>query len=121
MPNTLDTQRQLIRAQLARSRRRLDRKTRQLVSNTPRWLPLNRLRSSDSSHARPIAVTATMALVGWALSRWGFGTESFMQWRNQQLGHAVSNWLDRLVRHVRVAAWQYRRAARSHPSEVTDD
>ena len=121
MPSPLETQCQQLRTQIARSRRRLDRHARELVSSTTRLVSVERIASRGTGRWWLIALAASVAL-----SRWGFGAESITRWRQQLLGQTVSRWLDRFVRRARVAAWQFRRSqsrqsTSSDAAEVTDE
>ena len=65
--------------------------------------------------------TLLITVLGIGLARWAFGTESFQRWRERWLGRVVSGWIDRLLRRIRVAAWKFRRPARSDTPEVADE
>ena len=121
MPASMDTQRQQLRTQIARSRRRLDRHAHELVSGTTRLVSVERSPAGGAGRWWLIALAASVAL-----ARFGFHTPSVARWRQQLLGQTVSRWLDQLVRRVRVAAWQFRRSqsrqsTSSETAEVTDE
>ena len=107
----METQSQQLRTQIARSRRRLDRHARQLLSSTTQLVSVERLASRGNGRWWLIALAASIAM-----SRWSFGAESINRWRQQLLGQTFSRWLALLVRRVRVAAWQFRR---SHSRQST--
>ena len=115
MPSPIETQRQQLRTEIARSRMRWDRHARQLATSTTRLVPIARFVSGGKHRTLLITVALGTALVGWI-----FNIESLKRWREQLLGHVVSKWIDRLLRRIRVAAWKFRRSSSSHTTEATE-
>ena len=112
MLNEFDAQCQDLRTRIARSRRRLDRRARDLTNDVTQMLPF----SSAAGHGS-WKVWAGMLAVGLALSRWS--QPRLVDYvRRQFLGTALARGLDQLTRRLRVMAWQSRRARRAAAREA---
>jgi hypothetical protein len=115
MLNQFDAQCQELRTRIARSRRRLDRRARQLTNDVTQLLPF----SSATGHGA-WKWWAGLLAAGLALSRWNQpGLVDYL--RRQFLGTAFARGLDQLTRRLRVMAWQSRRARRAAAREACDE
>jgi hypothetical protein len=121
MPSALEPQIQQLRTQIARSRRRLDRHARDLLSvpaslvSLARWFPRGR--------HRPWLVTLA---AGFGLAHWLSSRTGQSDAQRPSAGQSVADWLERLARRLRVLAWQARRRAvtemtASGTEEVSDE
>jgi hypothetical protein len=119
MPSALEVQRQQLRTQIARSRRRLDRDARQLTPGISSFVALARWIPQSSGRSWLVGLTA-----GFVLAKWTTGRAASGERQDQLLGRSLAQRLDRLLRRLRVAIWQARRqraATEPDPAEVTDE
>ena len=116
MPSSLETQSQDLRTRIARSRRRLDRHARSLVSDVTGWTSGARLVARSSHRSLLGALAAGIALARWISRRGGLDHSL-----PRHLGSSLVTWLKRLLRHIRVAAWRSRRTAGGRAPEVMHD
>jgi hypothetical protein len=115
MLNEFDAQCQELRTRIARSRRRFDRRARDLTNDVTQLLPF-----SSAAGYGSWKVWAGMLAAGLALSRWT-QLPFVGDLRRQFLGTAVARGLDQLTRRLRVIAWQSRRARRQAAREASDE
>lgn len=116
MLNEFDAQCQELRTRIARSRRRLDRRARDVSDDVTRWLPF-----SSVAGRRSWKWWAGALAVGVAISWWSRPPRLVEVWRRQFLGTTLARGLDQLTRRLRVMAWQSRRARREAAQEASDE
>ena len=115
MLRDFDTQCQELRSRIARSRRRLDRRTRDLTGDVTQLFPF----VSAAGHGS-WKMWAGMLALGLALSRWS--EPRLVDYvRRQLLGTALARGFDQVTRRLRVMAWQSRRARRAATREAPHD
>ena len=105
MLSQVENQTQQLRTRIARSRRRLDRRAQKLSMDA-------RQLFSAGSLAKLVGNRSWLAslVVGVVIWRWLFGNRSPESRPQSLIGNAAFSWLHRLVRRLRVLAWQSRRS-----------